>query len=94
MLTLDKSGWLGDLDGWVTLTNNSGTAFKQARLQLVAGELRKVEGDVGRRDFAADARALSKAREKWCSRPSPSTTSTRWVVARRSTTPRPSSWPC
>jgi hypothetical protein len=31
-----------DLDGWVTLANNSGTGFQNARLQLVAGELNRV----------------------------------------------------
>src|ERR1700687_765820 len=32
-----------DLDGWVTVVNNSGTAFHNARLQLVAGELNRVQ---------------------------------------------------
>jgi hypothetical protein len=31
-----------DLDGWVTLTNGSGTAFRNAKLQLVAGDLHRV----------------------------------------------------
>src|SRR5437870_4823917 len=31
-----------DLDGWVTVVNNSGTAFHNARLQLVAGELNRL----------------------------------------------------
>src|SRR5207237_2821664 len=31
-----------DLNGWVTIVNNSGTAFKNAQLQLVAGELHRV----------------------------------------------------
>jgi hypothetical protein len=31
-----------DLNGWVTLTNQSGTAYPDARLQLVAGELNRV----------------------------------------------------
>ena len=31
-----------DLNGWVTLTNNSGTGFKNAKLQLVAGDLNRV----------------------------------------------------
>jgi hypothetical protein len=35
----DKSG---DLDGWVTVTNGSGTSFRNARLQLVAGDLNRV----------------------------------------------------
>jgi len=32
-----------DLDGWVTLNNNSGTAYQNAKLQLVAGELNRVQ---------------------------------------------------
>jgi hypothetical protein len=31
-----------DLKGWVTLTNNSGTSYRNARLQLVAGEINRV----------------------------------------------------
>jgi hypothetical protein len=31
-----------DLNGWVTLTNVSGTAYRNARLQLVAGEVNRV----------------------------------------------------
>jgi hypothetical protein len=31
-----------DLDGWVTLTNNSGTAFHNAHLQLIAGDLNRL----------------------------------------------------
>lgn len=32
----------GDLQGWVTLTNTSGTSFEDARLQLVAGDVNRV----------------------------------------------------
>lgn len=32
-----------DLNGWVTLTNTSGTAYRNARLQLVAGEVNRVQ---------------------------------------------------
>jgi hypothetical protein len=47
-----------DLDGWVTLVNNSGTAYKNARLQLVAGELHRVTaGAVG----ALEGRVVTKA---------------------------------
>jgi hypothetical protein len=31
-----------DLNGWVTVINNSGTAFRNAQLQLVAGEVHRV----------------------------------------------------
>jgi len=36
---LDKSDTKLDLTGWVTLTNNSGTSFKDAGLKLVAGDV-------------------------------------------------------
>ncbi|WP_456376895.1 DUF4139 domain-containing protein [Thiolapillus sp.] len=32
-----------DLAGWVTLTNNSGTSYPRARLQLVAGDVHQVQ---------------------------------------------------
>lgn len=37
-----------DLAGWVTLTNRSGTAFENARLQLVAGDVNRVQEDFAR----------------------------------------------
>jgi hypothetical protein len=65
VLTIDKDGTSGDLDGWVTLKNNTGTAFRNARLQLVAGDLHKVnEGDGRRHDFAAQALRVAAAREE------------------------------
>ncbi|MGC8917292.1 MAG: DUF4139 domain-containing protein [Thermoanaerobaculum sp.] len=39
VLSLDTTGELGSLTGWVTLTNESGTSYPNATLQLVAGEL-------------------------------------------------------
>ncbi|MGH9592358.1 MAG: DUF4139 domain-containing protein, partial [Bryobacteraceae bacterium] len=42
VLTVGRDDTGGDLDGWVTLVNNSGTAFRNAKLQLVAGELNRV----------------------------------------------------
>ena len=36
-----------DLNGWVTLTNRSGTTYPQARLQLVAGDLNRVRAQMG-----------------------------------------------
>ena len=44
MLTVDRDDKAADLDGWVTLGNNSGTAFHNARLQLVAGDLNRLPG--------------------------------------------------
>src|ERR1700686_4020732 len=50
VLTVARDDKAADLDGWVTLANNSGTAFHNARLQLVAGDLNRLpdrsRGDV------------------------------------------------
>src|SRR5215467_3378115 len=43
VLTVARDDKAADLDGWVTLANNSGTGFHNARLQLVAGELHRVQ---------------------------------------------------
>jgi len=42
VLTVARDDKAGDLDGWVTLTNNSGAAFHNAKLQLVAGDLNRL----------------------------------------------------
>ena len=42
VLTVGRDDKAADLDGWVTLANNSGTSFHHASLQLVAGQLNRV----------------------------------------------------
>jgi len=42
VLTVGRDDKAADLDGWVTVVNNSGTAFRNAKLQLVAGDLNRV----------------------------------------------------
>src|SRR5213594_1577967 len=42
VLTVARDDKAADLDGWVTLVNGSGTAFRNTKLQLVAGELNRV----------------------------------------------------
>jgi hypothetical protein len=42
VLTVARDDRSADVDGWVTLTNGSGTAFPNATLQLVAGDLNRV----------------------------------------------------
>lgn len=39
VLTVARDEKKADLDGWVTLSNNSGVAYGNAKLQLVAGEI-------------------------------------------------------
>jgi len=45
-LNADDSGL--DLNGWVTLTNQSGTAYANAKLQLVAGDVNRVRDEMVR----------------------------------------------
>jgi hypothetical protein len=59
VLTVGRDDKAADLDGWVTLANNSGTAFRNARLQLVAGNLNRLPSN-GRRDVMA-LEAMAKA---------------------------------
>jgi hypothetical protein len=42
VLTVGRDDKAADLDGWVTIVNNSGTAFHNAKLQLVAGDLNRL----------------------------------------------------
>jgi hypothetical protein len=42
VLTVGRDDKAADIDGWVTLVNNSGTAFHGAKLQLVAGDLNRL----------------------------------------------------
>ncbi len=50
VLTLDKSG-KADLQGWVTMTNNSGISFKDTKLKFLAGDVNMVQPP--RVEFAA-----------------------------------------
>lgn len=49
-----------DLSGWVTLTNASGTPYPDAKLQLVAGDVHRVQEELAlRRDFARPEMAVA-----------------------------------
>ena len=48
VLTVARDDKTADVNGWVTLSNNSGTAFRNAKLQLVAGDLNRVRQVLGR----------------------------------------------
>jgi hypothetical protein len=60
---LDKNDASIDLTGWVTLTNNSGTTFRNAGLKLVAGDVNVVQNELAgamkmaRSEVAYDAAA-------------------------------------
>ena len=62
VLTVAREDKAADLDGWVTLSNNSGTAFHNARLQLVAGDLNRLpQGNMQARDEARVMKSLAAA---------------------------------
>jgi hypothetical protein len=59
-----------DLTGWVTMDNQSGKTFKEAKVQLVAGDVAKLQNgsldSVGqsRSDFAKDSSSAPRVTEK------------------------------
>ena len=69
VLTVARDDKAADIDGWVTVVNGSGTAFRNAKLQLVAGDLNRVRQVVGQmareeaRLETADASAVRMAEE-------------------------------
>jgi hypothetical protein len=63
VLTVGRDDKSADVDGWVTVTNGSGTAFRNARLQLVAGDVNRVKQMVAelRADMAVNRVAAAPA---------------------------------
>ncbi len=50
-----------DLNGWVTLTNTSGTAYPNARLQLIAGEVNRAQPEQSRMPMMMKSMAMADA---------------------------------
>ena len=71
VLTVGRDEKSADLDGWVTLVNNSGAAYHEAKLQLVAGELHRTpqamdeERDMLVKNMAAPASRVQFAQESF-----------------------------
>jgi hypothetical protein len=64
VLTVGRDDKVADLDGWVTIGNNSGTAFHNAKLQLVAGDLNRLpQPQFARADMAAGAAVAKSAHQ-------------------------------
>jgi hypothetical protein len=61
VLNVSKDETSGDLDGWVTLVNHTGTAFKNASLQLVAGDLHRVVAGYAMDEMKAMSRVAKEA---------------------------------
>jgi hypothetical protein len=68
VLTVARDDRRADVDGWVTLRNGSGTAFPNATLQLIAGDLNRVRqdmleqrlGDIAMREAVAAAAPMAQ----------------------------------
>src|SRR6202158_822115 len=65
VLTVTRDEKNADLDGWVTVVNNSGTAFHNARLQLVAGQLNRIQAPrpVGAMEDRMMAKSMAAAQQ-------------------------------
>ncbi len=61
VLTVARDDRTADIDGWVTVVNGSGTSFRNARLQLVAGDLNRVKQVIGRMQERDQLRASRAA---------------------------------
>jgi len=66
VLTVGRDEKSADLDGWVTLTNNSGAAYNNARLQLVAGQLHRTQPPMSAKAMAGALNAVAdEARQQF-----------------------------
>jgi hypothetical protein len=62
VFVVDERDERGDLTGWVTLSNQSGTSYENAELKLVAGEVQRVTGNaVGRMEDEARRMMMAEA---------------------------------
>jgi hypothetical protein len=62
VLTVARDDAAADIDGWVTVTNGSGTQFRNAALQLVAGNVHRVRQVLAKMaDVAMERRELAAA---------------------------------
>jgi hypothetical protein len=59
VLTVGRDEKSADLDGWVTLVNNSGASYANTKLQLVAGEVHRTEQQVRTENSALMGRAAA-----------------------------------
>ena len=61
VLTVARDDKTADVDGWVTVVNGSGTSFKNAKLQLVAGDLNRVRQAIGRMEMDPMRKSVNEA---------------------------------
>ena len=63
VLVVDKDDAKGDLTAWTTIVNNSGAAYKDAKLKLVAGDVHRAPAPAARRFGGMKAMAMGAAEE-------------------------------
>ncbi|MEI9937216.1 MAG: DUF4139 domain-containing protein [Pseudomonadota bacterium] len=56
VLVVDDAEKKGDLNGWVTLVNQSGASYENAELKLVAGDVNRVQPPAAPMAYALDAK--------------------------------------
>jgi len=66
---LDKDDKAIDLDGWVSITNNCGATYEDAKIKLIAGEVKRAVnnihlGRVAKLDYAMEEKSKSQFEEK------------------------------
>lgn len=64
VITLDERDSRADLNGWVTIDNKSGAAYRDARLKLVAGDVNRVRDEIRYTKKAMRAGAAAPAQFK------------------------------
>jgi len=64
VMVLNEDDDEAGLTGWVTLTNQSGTSYRNARLQLVAGDVQRVSGGAQLAPQAARAMMMADAAQE------------------------------
>ncbi len=91
LVATDKSDLL-DVVGWVTMNNQSGMTFTDAKIKLMAGDVNRVEPEYPRAARGMRGGCIEHVAPTRPSPKSPSTnsTSTRWVIPRPCATRRPS----
>lgn len=61
VFVLNKDDTGGDLSGWVSIDNQSGAAYNDAKLKLVAGEVQRVQAPMERMPMAGMAYKMAEA---------------------------------
>ncbi len=76
-LVVNQNDTKADLNGWVTINNNSGTTYKNAELKLVAGDVNRVQEQAQLAGQLGMTERKSAAAPQFKSKPSLNITSTR-----------------